>query len=655
MLKKTFSIFILFLSLVYLPNITKAYDGCETNNSCINGDDLGTTLKKYAVTLGIYGFIDNYFSMCDSEAEGASVTLDDGTTGINCQIPSDKVKFKYKSLTTDVIKEVGDGQEVTVDSGFVTFRGLKQNDKICVQVWLPITGYINMGCKYMNPPNNSYTIEACYAGASCNDISSSYSQVPIPITSRVVQCVKETIYTIFTCDSACGTGDQKTNPFVNVQNGLRTAVKLALTLYVIFFGIKIALGQDLPKKGEVFIFLMKAILVMYFSVGIYNPSNTQNSVPNCPSNVGYEDGITKYMLPGFMNLGSALSNIVIKAGSANGFCNYDPSSYKTGFEYLSLWDALDCRVGYYFGIYNPSQGATAATVAIVAIVAPFFLTLIMAVLFSAQIFMAIIVLIFAIFLLSFIVFFVNIYIVALIAVAILIYFAPLFVPMALFRQTKGYFDSWLRLTFGYAIQPVVIVAFIALLFTIFDQMFYEGCKFTTTTISDNDKPYFVIDEDSGHYDTSSGVNFDTCKESVGYKIGKMMSKGGDLFTEKSFLFFEYNTFKDPGPISQLAPKFVSLLLFLFLFYHFANILAQFAADLTSSTSLGEMAQNPNAITNKAGELAKRLYDYKRKGKEQGKGNGNDDDPDGKKGIDVKGGNNDASRKGIDVKGSNNNP
>ena len=98
-----------------------------------------------------------------------------------------------------------------------------------------------------------------------------------------------------------------------------------------------------------------------------------------------------------------------------------------------------------------------------------------------------------VFLLSVAVYLVNITVVSIIALGILTYLAPIFVPMALFEYTKRYFEGWLKLMISYALQPMVVAAFIAMMLTIFDQTMYGNCTFVSSNVnwSDDSSTYVV--------------------------------------------------------------------------------------------------------------------------------------------------------------------
>jgi hypothetical protein len=55
-----------------------------------------------------------------------------------------------------------------------------------------------------------------------------------------------------------------------------------------------------------------------------------------------------------------------------------------------------------------------------------------------------------------------IYIGGYIGITFMMIISPLFIPLVLFRQTKEYFDKWVKLTISFAMQPILILLFVSL-------------------------------------------------------------------------------------------------------------------------------------------------------------------------------------------------
>jgi hypothetical protein len=69
---------------------------------------------------------------------------------------------------------------------------------------------------------------------------------------------------------------------------------------------------------------------------------------------------------------------------------------------------------------------------------------------------------------------VYIFITAYIAVCLMALVSPIFIPLVLFRATKGFFEKWLKLTLGFMLQPVFLFAYLAMLLIAYDSVVYTG-------------------------------------------------------------------------------------------------------------------------------------------------------------------------------------
>jgi type IV secretion system protein VirB6 len=615
-------VLILFVALT-ISQIAESRAG-SLSDSCLEEDSLILQIKNYVGSLGTWPAIASGFTMkSNTKAEGEHPTgscptatnpnapvpkFSDGTifdcavssttdlsTVKRCSTPTDKIKFCYAASIFgwqpfgESCHTFKDGDDKYVQGAW--FRAVTSADTICVQVLL-LTGWTNIGCKYRPyTPININMTAGCYAAQSCSTRGTNNSKSIFPISSVVMQCVKESIAKIFVDPNSCSDGsgvNSRSNMFPAFQSSMRKAVMAFLTLYVIIFGMKIALGQQLPRKSEVFTFIIKMVLVTYFSVGIYT-GNQQGT------NQGYENGLTGFLIPAFFGAGNALANLVFQA-SSSGLCQYQPETYPPGYDYLALWDSLDCRIAFYLGLN------TSSTVNVFggAVQIPMLFQLLVPSIFSFQIIFFFFCCCFVVFLISYSVFFIHSYIISLLALSIIAYMGPLFVPMALFRVTKQYFDSWVRMLISFAFQPMVISAFLALLLTIFDQAFYGTCSWSCGLYDSANSGQCILWKMNSSTDRS-------CTESFGYHLYNLNLK--DNLTNFPAIFFDV-TILNVGLVNAMMKGMGTVLLFAFLFYHFSQLASDFAADLTGGPSLGSLSVNPNAVLHVVGDVIKKVVDKK---------------------------------------------
>lgn len=558
-----------------------------------------------------------------------------------------------KSQNCGTLHTLSDGVEKTYAPATI-FRGKRIGDKICVQIFGGYTGWVTMGCRWFTPPDIAPVVPECFVGESCINGVHGYSKSILPISGVLVACFRQTMDLLFvnteTCQVPSVTNNKydrksngeilytnasgtRTNLFHGFQQTIKKTVTLALTLYVIFFGIKVILGQQIPAKGEIFIFILKMILVVYFALG---------------------NGLKDDIKPAFENVSLGLSQAFFQAGGNQRLCNYTDEflvskgipPYAMDKKYLALWDALDCRVGYYLGFYNVAKSDFSGTVNASSLLAmPAIITFFIPLLLSMQIVMALATLIFGVLFLLIVVYVVHTYLVALIGMNIVLYLAPLMVPMSLFKFTRGFFDGWIKILMTFAIQPVILFVFLALMMTVFDRIYYNTCEFKTDVVTIQypykddlghyiypaaattvtapppaagtpapppatpaqtgpvgvDIPIFSIDEDVMKDWTN--VQKVGCTDTMGYALFQIEK---DVYTLDLFII----KIRFPTKLHniELATKGIwPLLLFSFLFYFFAvTVLGDLAGDLmgTFTVGSGQLTVGPKDIMDKLMAKAK---------------------------------------------------
>lgn len=454
----------------------------------------------------------------------------------------------------------------TVESGITTvpslekahmggFRAMKIGGNLCLITQTPM-GYAVIGCKTAALPPNANNI-------SCATDAGDHSKAFISVSGRVIECVTTIIENSFIGNSS---------KFYNVVDGVRASVQAALVLYVILFGIRVATSGEPVQKGEIFQFIMKMILVTYFAVGIGGSNGMVD--------IAYP--LLKSAMYFFSDTILSASSNVSQSGSGTSLCYYDPNSYAPGYDYLALWDAIDCRIGYYFGFFNATSGAGVASMVLDTLG---IITLFLPMLISGNFLFLILTLLFAIFLLSIVIYFVHLFILAILGIALLTFIAPIFVPMALFKVTSSYFNGWMHSLISFTLQPCVVSAFLAIMLSVFDSIVFGDCQFISVTYGLYQG--WVIDPNS--VDTQ-------CTETLGY----MATRPDVLLTTLSLLFFNVSAF---APTVAFLKAIIEVTLFAFLFYFFSEKIGEFAAELTGGPSLSKIAINPLAGLNKLKEVA----------------------------------------------------
>ncbi len=505
------------------------------------------------------------------------VVLSPNYVGDQISIFQDKLKdkFKYEGFILSTT-ELSDNTSSS-DS----------HNKQCLEVAIPGYKTVKIFCTFATSQNQS--TQETTSKNKCIMPTVKGSKVEYNMTAKVIECIKEGMDQLFIDYSNDGSEagifkDLSLHSFHKFQESFRNIVRIALVLYIIFFGIKIITSDNMPEKSDIFSFLLKFVLVLYFAVGI-TPDKIENGV------VQRQDGVTQILKPIFFNMTDFLSNIVLKSSgdiennvlsnsnSKSGICNLS-TDYQSEFQYLAIWDKIDCRLINYLGI---SKGYFAK---------------ILVLFFSLEFISFTIFICVFVFLLSIIIFFIQIYALSLIALTVLTFISPIFVICILFERTKGFFDNWLKLCISFILQPLIIVVFISLTFLTFDMLIFKGCGVETDQYG-----YITVTPGASNYtqdnDIPSAINME-CERSVGY----LLYHNNNFVEYKGLLFLAIASIGAEAKsslIERLSDLF-EFFLFLSLFSMFAESLGNFAADLTDGIAISQMTMGPKALYNKAMEL-----------------------------------------------------
>lgn len=516
--------------------------------------------------------------------------------------------------------------------------------------------YRNTGTDYSHklPPEMVHYMNCATAGG-CAARGQVFSQASITLSGTIMECIREMLTKMLISSDVCvATANTNAAQISNVnstffqfQVNMQRAVMAFLTLYIMTVGLKILMGgaDNIPKNGELFMHILKFLLVIYFSIGM----NVGGDGPRF-------DGMTSFVFPVFLNAAAEIATWVSNA-TPSGLCRFLPSEYPQGMGYLSLWDALDCKVLHYIGIDTlttmwQSQGASGSGDPLGNNIPPYIYFLIPAIV-SKQINLVLLVLSFPLLVLSLAAYLVNSFAVCLIAIAILGIMAPIFVPMSLFDATKGYFQSWYTLMISFVLQPVVVVGFMTLMFSLYDSGFYGTCQYVPLKVLKTGpsgerltKKLFIIDNDRRNYDSEE--SYKGCQESVGWILNNPLgavaaqiaeASGNNSIdlssapeSEKKMADYmrQFGVLSGIGPVAgfffgyfallanlswQLIVNMLICCLLLYLMYELSDQLGNIAADLAQSVTLSGAIQ-PRAVSDAVKSAVK------------GGGKGKEDMPDG---------------------------
>ncbi len=500
----------------------------------------------------------------------------------------------------------------------------------------------------VNPLDPMAIVDCGLASTSCYQRAYNNSKTAIVITAPLIECMKEMTARLLVSRDVCtfdeinqviNSNKRETSILFQFQRNMHKFVTALLALYVVFFGFKIMMSAEAPPRKEIINFVLKMLFVTYFSVGININSGSSNN-----NDYGRLDGMVELAFPFLLGGIDTLAGWVMNA-TPSGLCDFSDVTYDPKLSYMSLWDALDCRVSHYLGLDILSTmlvESQSKKFDFFSFSAPPYVYLLIPAIISGSMTLISLALAYPLLVISVAAFMINATIMCMISIVILGVLAPLFVPMFLFDYTRGYFESWVKLLISFLLQPMVVTTFMLFMFTVYDFGFYGNCKYMNKMldysiesslingeISKRKVKIFAVDQDWDNYKSDEDVQ--SCKNSLGYilnnpwntvvgfakdSLDKMVKeKPGTTSTKDHMGKFDFlqGIEMSPGMFFE-APKLlfekiktiilalITACFTLYLMYHFSAQLAEFAADMTEGVALNNVAINPQLIF-KAGMAA----------------------------------------------------
>ena len=506
------------------------------------------------------------------------------------------------------------GQEGTLH-GTTTYRAVERGSKLCVDavkhLGAPLVIRPEIGCqlrpnsppvpmcsdaipKYKNGDVNKKEIVeydnsncySCYVDQACKGVASLNARSVFPVTSVIVGCIKGSLKNLLAPPARCAAKYQKlglTPGFLGTaQKKLKNSVMAALILALILFSIKAILG-GVQNSSEIYMTVIKFALVIYFTQG---------------------DAMSK-AYEYLTDLSIGLSDIVLKAaGGSNGICDFGTNDYDSRFLYLMPWDRLDCRVMFYLG--SQLTGGTGTGILLTMLLSAGLL--IPAVLINAKVIICLIAFFAVIMLVLTVIWTVYVFLLSLIALTVLTIISPLMIPMCLFQATKGFFDGWTRQLMTYALYPVILFAFLSLMFTVFDQLYFGDLKFKRgSDISQNSGAGSTGMKNAGKKIWFELIDVGACDKPEHESTLACMFNTVKFHSRPLLLGISVGTpeFK-LDTTRQIWIKLGTFVLMGFLFYHFLSSISYIAGELAGDPRagvIGSGGMNPRALANRAAGIA----------------------------------------------------
>lgn len=269
-----------------------------------------------------------------------------------------------------------------------------------------------------------------------------------------------------------------------IHNSVMVAASLMITLYgynVLFKGGK------LGGRGDFIIMMLKIAVVVtlinstfWYDMLFNFTYSLSETFSNAVSKIGFETTVDQngnFIKDDgcfFGNVNDIISsNATAEVQEAVQKYNdnrYD--KYPAGRKYIAFFDTLDCKMAKYFGYRDVKTGS--------GNLGSFFGLIGSALIwpFSIIIYIAISSILIALLLFNFIIKVVYFFAGATIAMTMLLFLSPLIIPTILFDKTKKIFDKWLKNLLGFALQPMILVAYISISIMIIDNFTLGDGVFT---------------------------------------------------------------------------------------------------------------------------------------------------------------------------------
>ncbi|MBP7709951.1 MAG: type IV secretion system protein [Rickettsiales bacterium] len=255
--------------------------------------------------------------------------------------------------------------------------------------------------------------------------------------------------------------------FSLVQSKLKAAVKMALTLSIVFYGMNILIGKaDIREKKDILMYLLKIGLVLYFATGdawqsmffkgVYGASSEFSQMVfkiDADASENRRDGCQFGMI-------TNSEGVEVSSGRL----------YPSGKEYLALWDTLDCKMMRYLGYGPEVKVANIASLMLASFLSSY--------LGGAAIYFSVAIMFFGFCFLALTLRALHIFLASSMALIIMVFVSPIVIPMVLFAKTKSIFEGWVKEIIGYCLQPMILFAYVAFFITIMDKVMIGSATFS---------------------------------------------------------------------------------------------------------------------------------------------------------------------------------
>lgn len=269
---------------------------------------------------------------------------------------------------------------------------------------------------------------------------------------------------------------------------IHDSVMVAASLMITLYGYNVLFkGGKLGGRGDLIIMMLKIAVVVtlinstfWYDMLFNFTYSLSETFSNAVSKIGFETTVDQNgnfikddgCFFGNINdiIPSSATSEVQEAAQKYNDNRYD--KYPAGRKYIAFFDTLDCKMAKYLGYRDITKGGKNLG----SLLGLIGLSLVWP--FSIVIYIAISSILIALLLFNFIIKVVYFFAGATIAMTMLLFLSPLIIPTILFNKTKKIFDKWLKNLLGFALQPMILVAYISISIMIIDNFTLGDGVFT---------------------------------------------------------------------------------------------------------------------------------------------------------------------------------
>ncbi len=227
------------------------------------------------------------------------------------------------------------------------------------------------------------------------------------------------------------------NIFTNIQNNLQYAIKVAMTLAIVFFGIKMLMAPGdvigMSKRKEIILLIFKIGIVAYFALG--------------------DAWKTMFFDAIYGSFPELVAKFFQYTNAEGDMCRPEnlPIITNQSFKYLQIFNILDCKLKYYLA-FTPGT----STANIVGLIISTMFTGVYGFLIAISIFF------FAIMMILVIIRALYLFVTSALAIVVYIFISPVIFPTLLFKRTQNIFNTWFMQLISFALQPIILFVYIAI-------------------------------------------------------------------------------------------------------------------------------------------------------------------------------------------------